>query len=128
MHTSTFSFTFFSFSHILILVALVSSIIAVTTQSAILSNPDMQRDKLGAKRPGAAVVRAVKSSGWLWGILKVFFVLGVLAGVLYGYKMWVLGQAGRGAGRGLAMGGMGMGINTRAKVFGGGLYDDGKRF
>lgn len=88
----------------------------------------MQRDKLGAKRPGSAVVRAVKNSGWFWGILKVLFVLGVLAGVLYGYKTWVLGQASRGAGKGMGMGGMGMGINSRAKIFGGGLYDDGKRF
>ena len=119
---------------------LAPSIIAVTTQSAILSNPDMQRDKLGAKRPGAAVVRAVTSNAWLWGILKVCFVLGVIAGVLYGYKMWVLGQAsGRGMMGAMGLGGMRMGMGgtripglggvaSRAKAFGGGLYDDGKRF
>lgn len=104
----------------------------MTTHSAILSNLDMQRDRLGASRPGARVVRAVRSSGWLWSILRFTLVIGVLAGLLYGYRMWVISQAGRGARKGMGvkisgLGGLG-GLGSGARAFGGGLYDDGKRF
>ncbi|OBZ69761.1 hypothetical protein A0H81_10231 [Grifola frondosa] len=95
-------------------------IISVTTYSAVLSSPDAQRDKLGGAGKGKSVLAA--APGWTWTIIKVVLFLGVCAGVLVGYKTWVLKQAGGPRyGRFSAMGG-------RGPSFGGGLYADSKRF
>ena len=92
------------------------SIISVTTYSAILSSPDQQRDKLtGSKKPGVAS----EGSGWGWTLTKLALFVGVVAGALYGYKMYALKQA-RGGG---AFGSVGRSMQG----FGGGLYDS-KRF
>ena len=98
------------------------SIISVTTYSAILSSPDQQRDKLtGTKKGGIA--GAAGASGWGWTFMKLLFFVGIVAGVLYGYKAYSLKQA---RGGGFGPGAFGS-VGRSMQGFGGGIYDS-KRF
>ncbi|KAI0753198.1 legume-like lectin family-domain-containing protein [Daedaleopsis nitida] len=93
-------------------------IISVTTYSAILSSPDQQRDKL----TGSRKIPGIEGSGWTWTFIKFFIFIGVVAGAMYGYKMYALNKA-RGGGLGGSFGSVGRSMQG----FGGGLYDS-KRF
>jgi len=61
------------------------SIISVTTYSAILSNTNNPRGKI---QLGEST-----HSGWFWTLSKILFLLGAVAGVLYGYKIYALRSA-----------------------------------
>ncbi|EMD32939.1 hypothetical protein CERSUDRAFT_87642 [Gelatoporia subvermispora B] len=93
-------------------------IISVTTYSAILSNPDAQRDKIGAR----VSPKASAATSWTWPVLKLFFGVGVIAGLLYAYKTYVLTQASGRRFDDFVTGG------KKMAGFGGGLYGNSKRF
>lgn len=61
------------------------SIIGVTTYSAILSNTNNPRGKIQ--------VEESTYSGWFWSLGKIIFLLGAVAGALYGYKIYTLRSA-----------------------------------
>ncbi|KAF9268450.1 hypothetical protein L218DRAFT_917200 [Marasmius fiardii PR-910] len=85
-------------------------IIAVTTYSALTSSPETH--KLGAGRKDTS-----SSGSWSGFFFKLFLFGGVLAGGHYGWKEY---QRRQGYGRMPSFGGSG--------GFGGGLYQDSKRF
>ena len=114
-HESVFNPVHTKFSAVHILLFQPSSVISVTTYSAILSSPDAQRDQFRGNRPTDA------NGSWLWFFTKLILFVGACAGSLYAYKVYAL----RGA-RGFAVGGLkagrgGPGLN-------GGLFADSKRF
>ena len=88
------------------------SVIAVTTYSALLSSPDAPRDQFRNNIPTDA------KSSWLYTVLKFVLFIGVVAGLLYGYKTYTLRQAGKGFGSGMGRGGSSLG----------GAFYDSKRF
>ena len=61
------------------------SIVSVTTYSAILSNTNNPRGKIQLEESAY--------SGWFWALAKIVFFLGVVAGALYGYKVYTLRNA-----------------------------------
>ena len=61
------------------------SIVSVTTYSAILSNTNNPRGKIQLEESAY--------SGWFWTLGKIVFLIGVVAGVLYGYKIYALRSA-----------------------------------
>ena len=88
------------------------SIVAVTTYSALLSSPDAPRDQFRNNVPTDV------NSSWLSTLFKFILFVGVVAGLLYGYKTYALRQAGRGFGAGMGRGGPSLG----------GAFYDSKRF
>jgi len=64
---------------------LASSIISVTTYSAILSNTNNPRGRIQLEESAY--------SWWFWTLVKLVFFLGAVAGVLYGYKLYALKSA-----------------------------------
>lgn len=87
-------------------------IIGVTTYSAILSNTNNPRGKIQLEESA--------SSGWFWNLVKIVLFVGVIAGALYGYKIYSLksAQSFNSYPRSPGIGGSGYG--------GGGFYE--KRF
>lgn len=94
-----------------------TSIIFVTTYSAVLSRPDAPRDKIGSSLFGPSSSIGSVSGSWLGFFFKVSLFLGVCFGAFYGYNEYVRRN-------GYAGGGMRMGGGR----FGEGLYSSGKRF
>ncbi|TCD65570.1 hypothetical protein EIP91_002490 [Steccherinum ochraceum] len=90
-------------------------IISVTTHSAVLSNPQYQRDKLvGAKAMN------VQDSSYLMKLVKFFILVGILLSLFYGAKAYY-----RRRNRGMT--GMG-GPMSRTPGFQTSFYGDSKRF
>ena len=90
------------------------SIIAVSTSTAILSDPAAPRDKFRA--PDSS------SSGSFFGTLfKLILFVGVCVGAVYGYQTYT---RKRGGGFG---GGLGGGLGGR-RGYGNDLFSGGKRF
>ena len=92
----------------------VPSIISVSTYTAILSSVASPLDKI-YETPHEFHVRGT----WLWTFIKLFGFLGLVAGVLYAYKTYVLRSAS----------GKGFGMNFGRPGVGGGFYNQhAKRF
>ncbi|KZT05407.1 concanavalin A-like lectin/glucanase [Laetiporus sulphureus 93-53] len=89
-------------------------VISVTTLSAILSPPNLQRDQINS--------RSGRTPAWIWTFFKFAGVLAVIAGVLYAYKKYVLSHP---SDRSFGNAFMGRAGNMG---FGGGFYSDAKRF
>lgn len=64
-------------------------IIGITSYSVILSNVESPRNKLRSRIAGGKPA----PSGWLWFLTKWTFFFGVVAGSLYGYKIYTLRSA-----------------------------------
>lgn len=94
------------------------SVIAITTSSAILSNPDTPRDQFRNNKPTDV------GTSWFSSILKFLLFGAVLSGLWFAWKTYGARQGGRGFGSGLGSIGRG---GPSLGAMAGKIYDS-KRF
>lgn len=97
-----------------------SSIVTVTSYSAILSPKDAPRDKIRSKLPSLFGKASEASGSWSWFFIKLFLFGGLCAGGWFGYQTYLKRQR-------YGMGGFGMGGGYGRSGFSGAFYDS-KRF
>jgi len=93
-------------------------VVAISTSSAVLGNPERPKNKILGFTTS---IKELEGGGWFLSMVKFLFWVGVVIGLYYAYQAFIAngGRRGGGGGYGSGMGGGGGAYRGGGGVFGG---------